>query len=68
MTPTEITACDLRKAEAAHQAASRRYEQTRQHRNDLVQVALGAGWTQQAIADAVGITKTRVGQIVQSGR
>jgi hypothetical protein len=57
------TAAELRKAEAAHQAAFRRYEQARERRNAAVHRAIAAGWSHARIAEATGLTRARVGQI-----
>jgi hypothetical protein len=58
-----MTAKELRKAEAAHQAASRRYEKTRATRNAAVKQALAEGWTHAAISQATGLSRGRIGQI-----
>lgn len=60
MTPDE-----LRKAEARHQRASRRYEAEREARNAAVRRALAEGWTHARIAEATGLTRSRVGQIAK---
>lgn len=61
MTPEE-----LRKAEAAYQAAFRRSETKRDERNAAVRAALAEGWTHARIAEATGLTRGRVGQIAQA--
>ena len=61
-----MTAEELRKAEAAHQAAFRRYEKAREVRNQLVAQALAEGWTHAAIAQATGLTRGRVGQCLRN--
>jgi hypothetical protein len=58
-----VTAAELRKAEAAYQAASRRSEDARARRNEVVREALAAGWTHARIAEATGLTRGRIGQI-----
>lgn len=60
------TAQQLQKAEAAHEVASRRYEQARERRNAAVREALAEGWTHARIAEATGLTRGRIGQIAQS--
>jgi DNA-directed RNA polymerase specialized sigma24 family protein len=62
-----VTAAELRKAEARYQRAFARSEALRQERNALVLEALKAGWTQRAIAEAMGMSHGRVGQIAQRG-
>ena len=56
---------ELHKAEARYQRTSRRSEQARQQRNDLVRQALAAGWTHAEIAEATGMSRGRVGQLAQ---
>ena len=58
-----MTADDLRKAEARYQRAYRRAEEAREARNATLCDALNAGWTHAQIADATGLTRSRVGQI-----
>jgi hypothetical protein len=58
MTPGE-----LRKAEAAYRAASRRFEKAREKRNATIRQAIAEGWTHARIAEATGLTRSRVGQI-----
>lgn len=58
-----MTADELRKAEAAYQAASRRSEMARERRNATVWAAIEAGWSHAQIAQATGLTRARVGQI-----
>jgi hypothetical protein len=58
-----MTAAELRKVERAYQRAAARAEQLRQERNAAVRQALDAGWTHQAIRDATGLSRGRVGQI-----
>jgi hypothetical protein len=64
MSKTETTsAAQLRKAEAAHAAALRRYEKARETRNAVVRQAIADGWTHAKIAEATGLTRSRIGQI-----
>ena len=60
--PAELRV-ELRRAEAAYQAAFRRTEERRVDRNALVQRAVAQGWTHERIATATGLTRARVGQI-----
>lgn len=57
---------ELRKAEARYQRAFRRAEDARLQRNQLVREAVATGWTHARIAEATGLTRTRVGQIALS--
>jgi DNA-directed RNA polymerase specialized sigma24 family protein len=61
-----LTPDDLRRAEAAYQAAFRRSETLRAERNALVRQALEQGWTHAQIAQATGLTRSRVGQLALS--
>jgi hypothetical protein len=58
-----ITAKTLRDAEAAYKAASKRYEDARSERNDLVRRAADEGWSYEEISRAIGLSRSRVGQI-----
>jgi len=53
----------LCQAERRYQRASRRAEEARKERNTLVHTAIAAGWTHAQIAAAMGLTRSRVGQI-----
>lgn len=61
----EVRLAELRFAEARYQRASRRAEELRQVRNELIRNALKAGWTHAQIAEATGLTRGRVGQFAQ---
>lgn len=61
-----MTAAELRKAEAAYRAASARFEKVREARNDAVRKAAEQGMTHAQIAEATGLTRSRVGQIALS--
>ena len=61
-----MTADELRSAEARYQRAFRRAEEARTDRNAAVRQALEAGWTHAQIAEATGLTRSRVGQIALS--
>ena len=58
-----MIADELRKAEARYQRAWLRAEQAREERNRALCSALDAGWTHAQIAEATGLTRSRVGQI-----
>jgi hypothetical protein len=58
-----MTAEELRKAEARYQRAFRRTEALREERNALILAALRSGWTHAQVAEATGLTRSRVGQI-----
>lgn len=55
----------LAAAEASYREAFRLSEEARQVRNALVLEALDADWTFAKIAEAMGVTRGRVGQIAQ---
>ena len=63
-----MTATELRQAEARYQRAFRRSEDVRAERNAAVHAALKDGWTHAQIAEATGLTRSRVGQIALQGR
>lgn len=58
-----MTADELREAEARYKRAFRRAETERSARNRAVLEALADGWTHQAIKDATGLSRARIGQI-----
>lgn len=58
-----MTVDELRRAEARYQRAFERAERARQERNEAVCLALAKGWTHAQIAEATGLTRSRVGQI-----
>lgn len=58
-----LTPTDLAEAEARYQQASWRAEQARAKRNAAVGAAIAEGWSHAAIAQATGLTRSRVGQI-----
>jgi DNA-directed RNA polymerase specialized sigma24 family protein len=62
-----ITAKALRDAEAAYKAASKRHEDARSVRNDLVRRAADEGWSYEEISEAIGLSRSRVGQIAAKG-
>jgi DNA-binding NarL/FixJ family response regulator len=59
-----ITNRKLEQAEAAFRKAAERAEEHRQRRNALVREAIAEGWTHQEIADATGLARSRVSQLV----
>lgn len=60
-----LTPAELRRAERAYERAADRAEALREARNALVVRALEDDWTQQQIADATGMSTTRVAQIAE---
>lgn len=58
-----MTADQLANSEWAYQSAARNAEAARAARNLAVRQAIDAGWTHARIADATGLTRSRVGQI-----
>lgn len=58
-----MTAAELRKVEADYRAASTRFEKVREARNDAVREAAAQGMTHAQIAEATGLTRSRIGQI-----
>jgi hypothetical protein len=62
-----ITAKKLHDAEAAYKRASKRHEDARGARNDLVRRAADEGWSYQEISEAIGLSRSRVGQIAGQG-
>jgi hypothetical protein len=61
-----MTSDQLRSAEARYQRAFRASENAREDRNRAVREALDEGWTHAQIAQATGLTRSRVGQIAQA--
>lgn len=62
-----MNATELRKVEARHQRAFRAYEQAREARNTAVHDALEAGMSQRDVAEATGLTVSRVSQLASVG-
>lgn len=58
-----MSADQLRDAEARYRRASKRAEEAREARNAAVCEALAKGWSHARIAEATGLTRSRVGQI-----
>lgn len=58
-----MTEKELRRAEVAYRAAFGRYEEARRKRNQLVREAVAASWSHARIAEAMDLTRSRVGQI-----
>lgn len=63
-----MTAEELRNVEARYARAFRRAEEAREARNAAVRKAIREHWTHAQIAEATGLTRTRVGQIALGGR
>jgi len=63
-----VTPDELRQAEARYQRAFRRSEELRAERKDAVLQAIANGWTHAQIAEATGLTRSRVGQIALQGK
>jgi hypothetical protein len=63
-----MTADQLRKAQAAFDAADAAREAKRERRNQLVRSAREQGWSHQQISDATGLTRSRLSQIVGADR
>jgi hypothetical protein len=61
-----VTVEQLRDAEAAYRAAFVRAEELRVARNEAIREALAAGWTHARIAEATGLTRSRVGQFAKT--
>ncbi len=58
-----MTSAELSKAQRAHERAASRAKVAQEARNALVLKAVAEGWTHAQIAEATGITRSRVGQI-----
>lgn len=60
-----MTTKELAAIEARYQRAVQRAEIERALRNTAIRYALGEGWTHAQIAEATGLTRSRIGQIAQ---
>lgn len=60
-----MTANQLRRAQERYE---RDLQGARERRDEIIHAALSDGWAQQAIANAMGLTKGRISQIVQGTR
>lgn len=60
-----MTADELRQAEERYQLAFALAEEERAQRNEAFRKAARDGWTHAQIADATGLTRSRVGQIAK---
>lgn len=58
-----FSAEDLQRAEKAYRKATDAYEQARRERNGLVKDAVEAGWSLGKVAEATGLTRSRIAQI-----
>jgi hypothetical protein len=63
-----VSAEDLHRAGVAYKTASARAEAKRDERDRLVREAVAAGWTLARVAEATGLTRGRVNQIVRGRR
>jgi hypothetical protein len=63
-----MTADHIRQAEARYQKAHTRSERAREQRNATIHQALAEGWSHAQIAEASGLTRSRVGQIALTER
>lgn len=67
-----MTSAQMRKAlddaQHRHEWAQEQAEEYRAARNAIVRQAIDADWTQSQIAEAMGITRGRVGQIANATR
>jgi len=61
-----MTADELRKETAAWRRAERHEKVLRADRDIMIQRAVAAGMTHRAIAEAVGVTHGRVGQLASA--
>ena len=61
-----MTLEELQNLEAHHRRAARCYEMSRSARNAAIRQALAEGWTHAKIADATGLTRSRIAQISAS--
>lgn len=60
-----VTAAQLRRAEEKFKRDYAASEGSRARRNQLVRAATAEGWTLQQIADATGLSVSRIGQITK---
>jgi transcriptional regulator with XRE-family HTH domain len=63
-----MTADKLRNAMAGWRRAELRQTTLRVQRDDTIRAAIATGWTHAAIAEATGLTRGRVNQIVRGRR
>ena len=61
-----IIAAGLRNMEQEYREARESVEESRKARREAVVDALDAGWTHAEIADAMGLSRGRIGQIANS--
>lgn len=60
-----MTVEEIRAADAAYRGALERAEKLRDRRNEIVRRAVWAGWLHKDVAAVLGVTKTRVGQLMR---
>lgn len=60
-----MTLQELQQVEARYRRASTGFEEARVERGRAVREALASGWTHARVADALGVSRGRVGQIAQ---
>ena len=63
-----ITKSQLAKAQARYEAARQRAEDIRENRDELIRRAAADGWSQERIAQAMGLVRTRITQIAPRGK
>lgn len=65
MTATDMATrrSQLRTMEQRYRMATERAENARADRNDAIRAALADGWTHAQIAEAMGLTRGRIGQL-----
>lgn len=63
-----MTADELRRRERKYRTAALRAGQALDVRNNGVHEALNDGWTHAQVAEATGLTRSRVGQIATKGQ
>lgn len=56
---------EIRAAQAAYEAAQERVKELRERRNEVVRQAVWDGWMHKDVARVLGVTKTRVGQLMR---
>ena len=62
----DITAADLKAADAAIDAASAELRSAREARRQVIADAVADGWTYAAVGEVLGIGRARVAQLVAS--
>jgi ribosome-binding protein aMBF1 (putative translation factor) len=62
-----VTEKQLRDAEKAYRDAAKLHDKARAARNDLVRTAADEGWSYEALAAVLDLSRSRVGQIAGKG-